>query len=205
MTHDFTMATLSQGHARRGCPRRQTSRRWTRRGLWRCTANGSAMRAGSRSCWWAASRWRNSSPCSLNTWAGFPRRRGPRGSAMSGCAIRQARSIARCAQGLDNSAVSIVYSGERPYSAKASLDLAGLTEVLRLRVIDRIREELGSVLAGRPEPVLQGSRRPVRACSASAVLPTRCRSWNARSTRSLRRCSRADPPPGSSRRSRARG
>ena len=27
--------------------------------------------------------------------------------------------------GSDNSAVSIVYSGERPYSAKASLDLAG--------------------------------------------------------------------------------
>jgi zinc protease len=46
--------------------------------------------------------------------------------------------------GSDNSAVTIVYSGERPYSAIERLKLAALTEVLRLRVIDRIREELGS-------------------------------------------------------------
>ena len=61
--------------------------------------------------------------------------------------------------GSDNSAVTIVYSGERPYSAKASLELSGLTEVLRLRVIDRIREELGSAYS----PGVQGqfSKIPV--------------------------------------------
>jgi zinc protease len=61
--------------------------------------------------------------------------------------------------GSDNSAVTIVYSGERPYSAKASLELSGLTEVLRLRVIDRIREELGSAYS--PGVQSQFSKIPV--------------------------------------------
>jgi zinc protease len=61
--------------------------------------------------------------------------------------------------GSDNSAVSIVYSGERPYSATASLELSGLTEVLRLRVIDRIREELGSAYS--PGVQSQFSKVPV--------------------------------------------
>ena len=46
--------------------------------------------------------------------------------------------------GSDNSALSIVYSGERPYSLAEKLRLDALTEVLRLRVVDRIREQLGS-------------------------------------------------------------
>jgi zinc protease len=46
--------------------------------------------------------------------------------------------------GTDNSALAIVYSGERPYSAESKLNLEALTEVLRLRVIARIREELGT-------------------------------------------------------------
>ncbi len=46
--------------------------------------------------------------------------------------------------GSDNSALTIVYTGERPYSAQAKLRLDALTEVLRLRVVARIREELGS-------------------------------------------------------------
>jgi zinc protease len=50
----------------------------------------------------------------------------------------------RLEAGSDNSAVSVVYSGERPYSVGEVLKLEALTEVLRLRVIDRIREELGS-------------------------------------------------------------
>ena len=47
-------------------------------------------------------------------------------------------------KGADNSALAIVYSGQRPYSAAEKLKLDALTEVLRLRVIDRLREELGS-------------------------------------------------------------
>ena len=50
----------------------------------------------------------------------------------------------RLEAGTDNSALSIIYTGERPYSAEDALKLDALTEVLRLRVIDRIREELGS-------------------------------------------------------------
>jgi zinc protease len=46
--------------------------------------------------------------------------------------------------GSDNSALAIVYSGERPYSPEAKLGLSALTEVLRLRVIARIREDLGT-------------------------------------------------------------
>jgi zinc protease len=46
--------------------------------------------------------------------------------------------------GSDNSALTIVYSGARPYSVAEKLKLDALTEVLRLRVVDRIREELGS-------------------------------------------------------------
>jgi zinc protease len=47
-------------------------------------------------------------------------------------------------KGFDNSALAIVYSGQRPYSIDEVLRLEALTEVLRLRVTDRIREELGS-------------------------------------------------------------
>jgi zinc protease len=50
----------------------------------------------------------------------------------------------RLEAGTDNSALSIMYTGERPYSVEDALKLDALTEVLRLRVIDRIREELGS-------------------------------------------------------------
>jgi zinc protease len=46
--------------------------------------------------------------------------------------------------GSDNSALTIIYTGERPYSATESLRLDALTEVLRFRVVDRIREELGT-------------------------------------------------------------
>jgi zinc protease len=47
-------------------------------------------------------------------------------------------------KGSDNSALTIIFSGERPYSPPETLKLSALTEVLRLRVIDRIREELGT-------------------------------------------------------------
>jgi zinc protease len=47
-------------------------------------------------------------------------------------------------KGLGNSALAIVYSGQIPFSAADKLKLSALTEVLNLRVIDRIREELGS-------------------------------------------------------------
>ena len=42
--------------------------------------------------------------------------------------------------GSDNSALSIVYSGESPYSLAEKIRLDSLTEVLRLRVVDRLRE-----------------------------------------------------------------
>ena len=61
--------------------------------------------------------------------------------------------------GSDNSAVTIVYDGERPYSVGEVLKLEALTEVLRLRVIDRIREELGSAYS--PGVVSQFSKVPV--------------------------------------------
>jgi zinc protease len=61
--------------------------------------------------------------------------------------------------GSDNSAVSIVYTGERPYATSEALRLAALTEVLRLRVIDRIREELGSAYS--PGVMSQFSKVPV--------------------------------------------
>ena len=48
------------------------------------------------------------------------------------------------AKGSDNSAVTIIFTGEHPYSPAETLKLSALTEVLRLRVIDRIREELGT-------------------------------------------------------------
>jgi zinc protease len=65
----------------------------------------------------------------------------------------------RLQAGSDSSAVSIVYSGERPYSAGEALALDALTEVLRLRVIDRIREELGSAYS--PGVASQFTKVPV--------------------------------------------
>jgi zinc protease len=65
----------------------------------------------------------------------------------------------RLEAGSDNSAVSIVFTGERPYSVGEALKLEALTEVLRLRVIDRIREELGSAYS--PGVVSQFSKVPV--------------------------------------------
>jgi zinc protease len=47
-------------------------------------------------------------------------------------------------KGSGNSALVIVYSGQHPYSATEKMKLSALTEVLRLRVIERVREELGS-------------------------------------------------------------
>jgi zinc protease len=47
-------------------------------------------------------------------------------------------------KGSGNRALAIVYSGQRPYSSAEKLKLDALTEVLTLRVIDRIREDLGS-------------------------------------------------------------
>ena len=47
-------------------------------------------------------------------------------------------------KGSDNSALTIIYAGLRPYTSADSLKLDALTEVLRFRVIERIREELGS-------------------------------------------------------------
>ena len=64
----------------------------------------------------------------------------------------------RLQAGSDNSAVSIVYTGERPYSLGDALKLEGLTEVLRLRVTDRIREELGSAYS--PGVVSQFTKVP---------------------------------------------
>jgi zinc protease len=47
-------------------------------------------------------------------------------------------------KGSGNSALAIVYTGQRPYSAADKLRLSALSEVVTLRVIERIREELGS-------------------------------------------------------------
>ena len=47
-------------------------------------------------------------------------------------------------KGSGNSALAIIYSGQRPYSPAERLKLSALTEVLTLRAIDRIREQLGS-------------------------------------------------------------
>ena len=55
--------------------------------------------------------------------------------------------------------MSIVYTGERPYSLGEALKLEGLTEVLSLRVTDRIREELGSAYS--PGVVSQFTKVPV--------------------------------------------
>lgn len=62
-------------------------------------------------------------------------------------------------KGSDKSAVAIIYSGQRPYSAGETLRLAALTEVLRLRVTERIREELGSSYS--PGVVSQFAKVPV--------------------------------------------
>ena len=62
-------------------------------------------------------------------------------------------------KGSDNSAVTVIYSGERPYSPNEALKLEALTEVLRLRVIDRIREELGTSYS--PNVVSQFTRVPI--------------------------------------------
>jgi zinc protease len=47
-------------------------------------------------------------------------------------------------KGTGNSSLAIVYSGQHPYSAAEKLKLDALSEVLGLRVTDRIREQLGS-------------------------------------------------------------
>lgn len=62
-------------------------------------------------------------------------------------------------KGTDNSSLTIIYTGQRPYSPAESLKLNALTEVLRLRVIDRIREELGSSYS--PGVVSRFGRIPV--------------------------------------------
>ena len=62
-------------------------------------------------------------------------------------------------KGSDNSAVTVIYSGQRPYSAGEALRLEALTEVLRLRVTDRIREELGTSYS--PSVVSQFGKVPV--------------------------------------------
>jgi zinc protease len=77
--------------------------------------------------------------------------------------------------GSDNSALTVIYTGERPYSAGEALKLSALAEVLRLRVTDRIREELGSAYS--PGVTSQFTRVPVGAyalrfgigCSAEQV------------------------------------
>ena len=66
-------------------------------------------------------------------------------------------------KGSDNSAVTVIYSGVHPYSVGAALRLEALAEVLRLRVVDRIREELGtSYSARRRERVRQSAGGRVR-------------------------------------------
>ena len=62
-------------------------------------------------------------------------------------------------KGSDNSAVTVIYSGVHPYSVDAALKLEALAEVLRLRVVDRIREELGTSYS--PGVVSQFSKVPV--------------------------------------------
>jgi zinc protease len=47
-------------------------------------------------------------------------------------------------KGSGNSALAIAYPGQRAYSPVQKMHLNALTEVLTLRVIDRVREELGS-------------------------------------------------------------
>ncbi len=61
--------------------------------------------------------------------------------------------------GSDNSALSIIYRGERPYSLAEKIRLDALTEVLRLRVVDRLREELGSSYS--PSVMSQFTKVPV--------------------------------------------
>ena len=61
--------------------------------------------------------------------------------------------------GSANSAVTIIYTGERPYSTSDALRLEALTEVLRLRIVARIREELGTAYS--PGVESQFSRVPV--------------------------------------------
>ncbi len=62
-------------------------------------------------------------------------------------------------KGSDNSAVTVIYSGVHPYSVGAALKLEALAEVLRLRVVDRIREELGTSYS--PGVVSQFTNVPV--------------------------------------------
>ena len=62
-------------------------------------------------------------------------------------------------KGSDNSAVTVIYSGVHPYSVDAELRLDALAEVLRLRVVDRIREELGTSYS--PGVVSQFAKVPV--------------------------------------------
>jgi zinc protease len=69
-------------------------------------------------------------------------------------------SISRTLQkGADNSALTIIYTGARPWSAAEALRLDALTEVLRLRTIDRIREELGTTYS--PGVMSDFSRVPI--------------------------------------------
>jgi zinc protease len=62
-------------------------------------------------------------------------------------------------KGADNSALTIVYAGLKPWSPGEALRLDALTEVLRLRTIDRIREELGTTYS--PGVVSDFSKVPV--------------------------------------------
>jgi zinc protease len=61
-------------------------------------------------------------------------------------------------KGADNSALTIIYTGQRAWTAKDALSLDALTEVLRFRTIDRIREELGTTYS--PGVVSDFSRIP---------------------------------------------
>jgi zinc protease len=85
----------------------------------------------------------------------------PRGTGFRDVGLRYpTRQVERTLQaGSDNSAVTLIYSGERPYSAMEKLKLDALTEVLRLRVTDRIREELGSAYS--PGVVSQFTSVPI--------------------------------------------
>lgn len=61
--------------------------------------------------------------------------------------------------GSSNSALTIIYPGQRAYTPVDALQLNALAEVLNLRLIDRIREELGSSYS--PSVVGHFSRMPV--------------------------------------------
>jgi zinc protease len=62
-------------------------------------------------------------------------------------------------KGADNSALTIIYTGQRAWTPSDAMRLEALTEVLRLRTVDRIREELGTTYS--PGVVSDFSRIPV--------------------------------------------